>query len=94
MPEKIDAISRPLLTQSQQVRLELLQLAYRHDRSPEDAIQRAKALEAYVSEQSAGDESVVGRQGHDEPRSDGDNSPPRGRGRRRRGPETASHLET
>ncbi len=48
-----DAKTTAVLAQPQQVRLELLQLAYRHDRSPEDAIERARKLEAYVTETTA-----------------------------------------
>lgn len=44
-----DAKSPPVLTQSQHVRLQLLQLAYRHDRSPEDIVDRTRKLEEYVN---------------------------------------------
>lgn len=43
-----DAISTPPLTQSQQIRLESVSLAYRHDRSPEDVIDRASKLATWV----------------------------------------------
>ena len=45
-----DAKSQSLLTQSQRIRLELLSMAYRHDRSPDDVIDRARKMEGYVNE--------------------------------------------
>ena len=36
------------LTQAQKIRLESVQLAYRHDRTPKDIIDRASELAAYV----------------------------------------------
>lgn len=47
-----DAKSAPSLTQSQHVRLELLQMAYRHDRSAEDIVDRSRKLEEYVNEKA------------------------------------------
>lgn len=47
-----DAKTSPVLTQSQHVRLELLQLAYRHDRGPDDIVDRARKLEEYVNEKA------------------------------------------
>lgn len=41
------------LTQSQQIKLQLLQLVYRHDRSPEDVIFKAEKLEEFVNGKSA-----------------------------------------
>lgn len=43
-----DAKSTPPLTPTQQIRLESVSLAYRHDRSAEDVIERATKLAAYV----------------------------------------------
>lgn len=43
-----DAKSTSALTQPQQIRIECVALAYRHDRSPEDVIDRATKLEAFV----------------------------------------------
>ena len=43
-----DATTTPPLTQAQQIRLESVSLAYRHDRSPEDVIARASTLAAFV----------------------------------------------
>ena len=45
--------STTLLTSSQQIRLESVQLAYRHDRSPEDVIKRASELADYVEGKQA-----------------------------------------
>jgi hypothetical protein len=46
-----------LLAPAQIVRLELLKFVYRHDRSPEDVIQRAEKLEEYVVGKAAGQPS-------------------------------------
>lgn len=43
-----DAKTTPPLTPTQQIRLESVSLAYRHDRSPEDVIERATKLAAWV----------------------------------------------
>ena len=43
-----DKIALPL-TQTHVLRVELLKLAYRHDRSTEDIVKRATDLEVYVS---------------------------------------------
>ena len=43
-----DAKSTPPLTPAQQIRLESVSLAYRHDRSPEDVIARASTLSDWV----------------------------------------------
>ena len=48
-----DAITTPPLTQAQQIRLESVSLAYRHDRSPEDVIDRASKLATWVEGQKA-----------------------------------------
>lgn len=39
----------PLLTNTQHIRLELIKLAYRHDRSPADVIAKATEIEEYVN---------------------------------------------
>lgn len=44
-----DAKTTSALTQPQQIALECLALAYRHDRSPEDAIDRATKLAVFVT---------------------------------------------
>lgn len=44
-----DAKFTPLLTNTQHIRLELVKLAYRHDRSAADVIARATALEDHVN---------------------------------------------
>jgi hypothetical protein len=44
-----DAKSPSALTQAQQIRLESVALAYRHDRPPEDVIDRASKLAAFVA---------------------------------------------
>jgi hypothetical protein len=50
-----DVKSTTPLTLSQQIRLESVSLAYRHDRSPEDVIERASKLAIWVEgEQAAG----------------------------------------
>lgn len=43
-----DVKNTPLLTPAQQIRLESVSLAYRHDRSPEDVIERASKLASWV----------------------------------------------
>jgi hypothetical protein len=43
-----DVKNTPPLTPAQQIRLESVSLAYRHDRSPEDVIERATKLAAWV----------------------------------------------
>lgn len=43
-----DVKAAPALTPAQQIRLESVQLAYRHDRSTEDVIARASALSDWV----------------------------------------------
>lgn len=43
-----DAKTTPPLTPEQQIRLESVSLAYRHDRSPEDVIERASKLASWV----------------------------------------------
>lgn len=52
-----DAKSTSLLTPEQQIRLESLLLTYRHDRNPEDVIERASKLAAWVE----GDKKAAGR---------------------------------
>lgn len=47
-----DAKSAPPLTQSLHVRLELLKLVYRHDRSTDDIVERARKLEEYATEKA------------------------------------------
>lgn len=44
-----DAKTTSALTQPQQIRIECVALAYRHDRSPEDVIDRATKLAAFVA---------------------------------------------
>lgn len=44
-----DAKSTSALTQAQQIRLESVALAYRHDRPPEDVIDRATKLAQFVA---------------------------------------------
>lgn len=44
-----DAKTTSPLTQSQQLRIELLKLCYRHDRTPQDVTVRASELERYVN---------------------------------------------
>ena len=48
-----DAKSTTALTQSQEIRLESVSLAYRHDRSPEDVIERASKLASWVEGEKA-----------------------------------------
>ena len=43
-----DVKTTPPLTPAQQIRLESVSLAYRHDRSPEDVITRATVLSDWV----------------------------------------------
>lgn len=43
-----DVKTTSALTPTQQIRLESVSLAYRHDRSPEDVIERASKLAAWV----------------------------------------------
>lgn len=43
-----DAKTTPPLTPTQQIRLESVSLAYRHDRSAEDVIERASKLATWV----------------------------------------------
>lgn len=43
-----DEITTSALTNAQQIRLHSVKLAYRHDRSPEDILQRAKDLAVFV----------------------------------------------
>lgn len=49
MPKKDD----PQSTQSQSVRIELLKMVYRHDRSPTEQIEKAKEFEVYVTGNTA-----------------------------------------
>ena len=51
-----DVKNTPPLTPAQQIRLESVSLAYRHDRSPEDVIERASKLADWVE----GPKAVVG----------------------------------
>lgn len=44
-----DDKSTTLLTQPQQIRVECLKIAYRHDRSPQDAVAKAEELEKYIT---------------------------------------------
>lgn len=48
-----DVKTTPLLTPAQQIRLESVQLAYRHDRSTEDVIKRAEDLAKFVEGKQA-----------------------------------------
>ena len=48
-----DAKLTSSLTQSQEIRLESVSLAYRHDRSPEDVIERASKLATWVEGEKA-----------------------------------------
>ena len=54
-----DAKITSALTQSQEIRLESVSLAYRHDRSPEDVIERASKLATWVE----GDRAALGEPG-------------------------------
>jgi hypothetical protein len=47
------------LTNGQHLRLELVKLTYRHDRTPQDMIERAKGLEEYVAGEAEKPASVV-----------------------------------
>lgn len=51
-----DVKTTPPLTPEQQIRLESISLAYRHDRSAEDVIERASKLAAWVE----GPKAVLG----------------------------------
>lgn len=42
-------MANELLTNQHQLRVELLKVVYRHDRSADDAVVRAKSLEQYVT---------------------------------------------
>lgn len=42
-------MANELLTNQHQLRVELVKVAYRHDRSADDAVARAKVLENYVT---------------------------------------------
>jgi hypothetical protein len=48
-----DVKSTPSLTPAQQIRLESVSLAYRHDRSTEDVIKRAEDLAKFVEGKQA-----------------------------------------
>ncbi len=48
-----DVKTTPMLTPAQQIRLESVSLAYRHDRSPEDIVKRAEELAKFVEGKQA-----------------------------------------
>lgn len=48
-----DVKAAPALTPAQQIRLESVQMAYRHDRTPEDIVTRAEAIAKWVEGSSA-----------------------------------------
>jgi hypothetical protein len=56
-----------LLTQPQQIRIELLKLVHRHDRKAEDAIAKAVELEQYVTGEAAVPASLDGQGEPDTP---------------------------
>lgn len=62
-----DDKNTPLLTNAQQLRLELVKLTYRHDRTPADMVERAKGLEQYVAGEAEKSASVVDTATQDAP---------------------------
>lgn len=60
-------MANELLTTSQHIRLECVKLAFRHDRSSEDAVAKAEVLEKYVTGDDAKAPSVDGQGEPDAP---------------------------
>jgi hypothetical protein len=62
-----DDKNTPLLTQPQQIRIELLKLVHRHDRDAGVAITKARELEQYVNGEADVPASVDGQAKPDGP---------------------------
>jgi len=60
-------MANELLTNQQQLRVELLKVVHRHDRSADDAVAKAKVLEVYVTGDDAKAPSIDGQGEPDAP---------------------------